>query len=90
MRFVDAMLCFPTIFLLLALAALIEPSVTSIVVLIAVTSWMEVARVVEGQIRSLRERDFALAADRSAPATAASCSASSCPTPSRPSWSPPR
>jgi len=63
MRFVDAMLCFPTIFLLLAIAALIEPSVTSIVVLIAVASWMEVARVVEGQIRSLRERDFTLAAE---------------------------
>ena len=63
MRFVDAMLCFPTIFLLLAVAALIEPSVTSIVVLIAMASWMEVARVVEGQIRSLRERDFALAAE---------------------------
>ncbi|MNV04759.1 Dipeptide transport system permease protein DppC [compost metagenome] len=63
MRFVDAMLCFPTIFLLLAIAALVEPSVTSIVVLIAVASWMEVARVVEGQVRSLRERDFALAAE---------------------------
>lgn len=63
MRFVDAMLCFPSIFLLLAIAALIEPSVTSIVVLIAAASWMEVARVVEGQIRSLRERDFALAAE---------------------------
>jgi len=63
MRFVDAMLCFPSIFLLLAIAALIEPSVTSIVVLIALASWMEVARVVEGQIRSLRERDFALAAE---------------------------
>jgi len=63
MRFVDAMLCFPTIFLLLAVAALIEPSVASIVVLIALASWMEVARVVEGQVRSLRERDFALAAE---------------------------
>lgn len=63
MRFVDAMLCFPSIFLLLAIAALIEPSIASIVVLIALASWMEVARVVEGQIRSLRERDFALAAE---------------------------
>jgi peptide/nickel transport system permease protein len=63
MRFVDAMLCFPSIFLLLAIAALIEPSVASIVVMIALASWMEVARVVEGQIRSLRERDFALAAE---------------------------
>ncbi|MDP3410782.1 MAG: ABC transporter permease [Bosea sp. (in: a-proteobacteria)] len=62
MRFVDAMLCFPTIFLLLAISALIQPSVPSIVVLIAMTSWMEVARVVEAQIRSLRTREFAQAA----------------------------
>jgi peptide/nickel transport system permease protein len=62
MRIVDAALCFPTIFLLLALAAFIKPSVPAIVVLIAATSWMEVARIVEAQIRSLRERDFAVAA----------------------------
>lgn len=62
MRFVDAMLCFPSIFLLLAIAALIEPSVTSIVILISLTSWMEVARVVEAQMRSLRERDYTYAA----------------------------
>ena len=63
MRLVDAMLCFPSIFLLLAVSALISPSVGSIIVLIAVTSWMEVARIVEAQIRSLRERDFAVAAE---------------------------
>ncbi|POR45056.1 ABC transporter permease, partial [Bosea psychrotolerans] len=61
MRFVDAMLCFPSIFLLLAISALISPSVPSIVMLIAMTSWMEVARVVEAQMRSLRTRDFAVA-----------------------------
>lgn len=62
MRFVDAMLCFPSIFLLLAISALISPSVPSIVILIAMTSWMEVARVVEAQIRSLKTREFAQAA----------------------------
>jgi peptide/nickel transport system permease protein len=62
MRFVDAMLCFPSIFLLLAISALISPSVPSIVMLIAMTSWMEVARVVEAQMRSLRTRDFVVAA----------------------------
>lgn len=62
MRIVDAALCFPTIFLLLALAAFIKPSVAAIVVLIAATTWMEVARIVEAQIRSLSERDFATAA----------------------------
>ncbi|KFC70543.1 ABC-type dipeptide/oligopeptide/nickel transport system, permease component [Bosea sp. LC85] len=62
MRFVDAMLCFPSIFLLLAISALISPSVPSIVMLIAMTSWMEVARVVEAQIKSLRTRDYVVAA----------------------------
>ena len=63
MRFVDAVLCFPSIFLLLTLAALISPSLMTITLIIALTAWMEVARVVEGQVRSLRERDFAIAAE---------------------------
>jgi peptide/nickel transport system permease protein len=63
MRFVDAMLCFPTVFLLLALAAFIRPSAPMITVIIAGTSWMEIARIVAAEIRSLRERDFAVAAE---------------------------
>lgn len=63
MRFVDAMLCFPQIFLLLVLAAFIQPNVVTLTLIIAASSWMEVARVVEGQVRSLRERDFILAAE---------------------------
>ena len=62
MRLVDAVLCFPTIFLLLALAALTEPGLVTTTVLIAATAWMAVARVVEAQVRSLREREFAVAA----------------------------
>jgi len=62
MRFVDAVLCFPTIFLLLALAAFVTPDVVSITLIVAATAWMEVARVVEGQFRALRDRDFAVAA----------------------------
>ena len=63
MRLVDAMLCFPPIFLILAIAAFTNPGVVSITIIIALTSWMEVARVVEGQMKSLRERDFAVAAE---------------------------
>jgi peptide/nickel transport system permease protein len=62
MRLVDGVLCCPSIFLLLAISAIISPSVPSIVFLIAITTWMEVARVVEAQIRSLKTREFALAA----------------------------
>jgi len=63
MRLVDAVLCFPSIFLLLTLAALVSPGVVTITLIVALTAWMEVARVVEGQVRALRERDFALAAE---------------------------
>lgn len=63
MRCVDAVLCFPSVFLLLALAAFIRPSVVTITLIIAATGWMEVARVVQGQIRTLRTRDFTLAAE---------------------------
>lgn len=63
MRFVDAMLCFPSIFLLLAISAFINPSVLSVIILISLTSWMEIARIVEAQIRSLKERDYAVAAE---------------------------
>ena len=63
MRFVDAVLCFPSIFLLLTLAALVSPGVLTITLIVALTSWMEVARVVEGQVRSLRHRDFAVAVE---------------------------
>lgn len=62
MRVVDAVLCFPTIFLLLALAAIVEPSLLTITVIIGITAWMTVARIVRGQILSLREREFAIAA----------------------------
>ena len=61
MRIVDAFLAFPSIFLVLALAALLKPSPVMITVIIAVTSWMEVARLVDAEVRSLREREFVLA-----------------------------
>ncbi len=62
MRIVDAFLSFPSIFLLLTLAAFVKPSPLMITVIIAATSWMEVARIVEAETRSLRDRDFVLAA----------------------------
>lgn len=62
MRVVDAFLCFPSILLLLTLAAFIRPSPTMITVLIAATSWMEIARIVSAEVKSLKERDFVSAA----------------------------
>ena len=62
MRLTDAMLCFPSVFLLLTLSAFVQPSVTTIILIIAATSWMEIARQVFIQIESLKTRDYAVSA----------------------------
>lgn len=62
MRFVDIMLCFPAFFLILAVIAFLEPSIWNIMIIIGLTSWMGVARLVRAEFLSLRERDFVLAA----------------------------
>ena len=46
MRLVDLMLCFPTLFLILAVIAVLAPSIWNIMVVIGVTGWMGVARLV--------------------------------------------
>ncbi|NJB68325.1 peptide/nickel transport system permease protein [Desulfobaculum xiamenense] len=62
MRAVDVMLCFPSFFLILAVIAFLEPSLVNIMVVIGLTSWMGVARLVRAETLALRERDFVLAA----------------------------
>lgn len=62
MRLVDIMLCFPTFFLILAVIAMLEPSIWYIMIIIGLTGWMGVARLVRAEVLSLRERDFILAA----------------------------
>ncbi|MBI3320958.1 MAG: ABC transporter permease [Candidatus Omnitrophica bacterium] len=62
MRVVDTMLSIPTIFLLLAAIAFIGPSLQVIMIIIGLTSWMGVARLVRAEILSLKEREFVLAA----------------------------
>ena len=62
MRLVDTMLSIPTIFLLLAIIAIIGPSIHVIMIVIGLTSWMGVARLIRAEILSLKEREFVLAA----------------------------
>jgi peptide/nickel transport system permease protein len=62
MRLVDIMLCFPSFFLILAVIAFLEPSIWNIMVVIGLTSWMGVARLIRAEFLSLRERDFVMAA----------------------------
>ncbi|ACI20536.1 MULTISPECIES: oligopeptide ABC transporter permease [Thermodesulfovibrio] len=62
MRLVDVMLAFPTLFLILAVVAVLEPSIYIIMVVIGLTGWMDVARLVRAEVLSLKEREFVLAA----------------------------
>jgi len=62
MRFVDIMLAFPTFFLILAVISILEPNIFTIMAVIGITSWMDVARLVRAEFLSLKERDFVGAA----------------------------
>jgi peptide/nickel transport system permease protein len=58
MRMVDLMLVFPRFFLLLAVLAFLKPSIWTIMVVIGLSGWMGVARLVRAEFLTLREREF--------------------------------
>ncbi len=62
MRFVDIMLCIPGFFLILAVIAFVGPNIFNIMLIIGLTSWMGVARLVRAEFLSLKEREFVLGA----------------------------
>jgi peptide/nickel transport system permease protein len=62
MRLVDVMLSIPSFFLILAVIAFLTPSIINIMIVIGLTSWMGVTRLVRAEFLSLNEREFVLAA----------------------------
>jgi len=62
MRLVDALMAFPVLFLLILLATVFRPGPVVLVAVLGMTSWMGLARLVRGQVLSLRGRTFVLAA----------------------------
>ena len=62
MRTVDAFLAFPALLLLILAASVLRPGPTTLVLLLGLTSWMGLTRLVRGQVLSIRERQFVLAA----------------------------
>jgi peptide/nickel transport system permease protein len=62
MRIVDAIQSIPTFFLLLIVAAIITPSLWSTVLVLSVFGWTGMARIVRGEILSIKKRDFIEAA----------------------------
>jgi peptide/nickel transport system permease protein len=63
MRLVDMVLAFPRLVLLIAIVALFQPSLFVIVAVLALTLWPSTARLVRGEVLSLREREFVVAAE---------------------------
>ncbi len=62
MRAVDIMLSIPTIFLVLAVIAILEPSIWNIMIVIGLTNWMEPARLIRAEFITIKEREFVTAA----------------------------
>ena len=58
MRFTDLMMAFPALLLAIALAAIFSPSLWIVALVIAMVNWVQVARVVYTQTRSLVEKEF--------------------------------
>lgn len=63
MRIVDALMAIPRLFLLLTCIALFSGSLWLVIILLGATGWMATARLVRGQVLSLREQDFVRAAE---------------------------
>jgi peptide/nickel transport system permease protein len=63
MRIVDSLMAIPRLFLLLTCVALFSGSLWLIVLLLGATGWMATARLVRGQVLSLRSKDFVRAAE---------------------------
>jgi len=58
MRITDAWLALPALMLAIFLAAIVGPGVSNIIIILAAVWWTRYARVVRGEVLSVRERDF--------------------------------
>jgi peptide/nickel transport system permease protein len=63
MRFTDLMMAFPALLLAICLAAIFEPSLWIVAMVIALVNWVQTARVIYTETTSLATRDF-IAAER--------------------------
>lgn len=62
MRFVDVVLSFPTILIVITVVAIIGPGLRNLILAMGLLSWPAIARLLRAEFLSLRERDFILAA----------------------------
>jgi len=62
MRLVDIQLALPLMLLALMIVAAMGPSLTNLIIVLALVSWVRYARIVRGQVLAVKEREFVLAA----------------------------
>jgi peptide/nickel transport system permease protein len=62
MRLTDVMISFPSLILMMIFAALLGKGIPTIALVIGMTSWMTVARLVRASFLSLKQQDFTIAA----------------------------
>jgi peptide/nickel transport system permease protein len=62
MRVTDAILSIPALFFLIVLSVTLGPSVRTMIVVIGLLSWMELARIIRANVLSLKRREFVEAA----------------------------
>jgi peptide/nickel transport system permease protein len=62
MRFTDVMLTLPALLLAMAFVAVLRPSIWSILLVIGLVQWTQIARVVRAEALSMTRRDFVMAA----------------------------
>ena len=58
MRLVDIQMSIPSLALALVIATVLSPSLTTVIVVISITYWTWYARIIRGEILSLKERDY--------------------------------
>jgi peptide/nickel transport system permease protein len=61
-RLTDAVMCFPSLIIIIAAVAIIGPSIYNVMIIIGLLTWPTICRIVRGQFLSLREREFVEAA----------------------------
>ncbi|MDR9744285.1 MULTISPECIES: ABC transporter permease [Paenibacillus] len=60
MRIVDVLMSIPSFFLMLILNAYLKPGIGTIIVIIGVLSWMNIARIVRAEAMSVKQREYVL------------------------------
>lgn len=58
MRLVDIQMSIPSLALALVIATVLSPSLTTVIVVISITYWTWYARIIRGEIMSLKQRDY--------------------------------